>query len=1043
MKGDFSRLRFSRSKNYTSVLQQQGRVSLDADANEQCAINEYLRATETVDVVGIVGGPVHDEGFQITVDTTNNTIQIGKGRYYVDGILCENLQDNLPYSGQPFLINPNPTDQSLLSSLSAGSISAIQVYLQVWRRLVIALDDPCLREPALGQADTTARLQTVWRVVAQGLIQSQALAGTVSVANGSNTVTGTGTFFTTALQVDQQVVFASDTTQTPYQITSIASDTMLTLAANYAGATTASTTVSVVGTVTACCDSMNTGPIPVQNPGKLNAQTGGSSGDCSCQPTPAAGYRGLENQLYRVEIHQPGDETNATFKWSRENGSVVVAVTNVSGNQVTVDNLGPDANLGFAPQQWVEISDDTDLFGSTPSQPGNLYQIKSVSPETLSVTMTQPVPSVDPTKNARMRRWDQFGSSATSNGVKLSAGWFDLENGIQVEFSKGEYVSGDYWLIPARTATGQIEWPPCDSDGHDFQPAHHIEIFDAPLACIQWDSQNQEAAPHDCRRKFPPLTDITACDVSYNPQNCPQLGAVTTVQQALDTLCGAQGPCTIVPTPGPGWEAPLLKLTNSADADICFPVGAFPLKKPLVLQNLGHLRISGGGPGTTIVASGVTAALIFSNCASVQVNDLYVSTDRAQTRRVRSGGSAALMLGGTLSFADCGDVAVENVWLKCGYGEERTAACITVQNSITNLNQTTGAGDVRIRHCNLSVGRNQDGILLVEVQRAEIEDNILSGYLPKRDTLNQRLQDLAFRANAMREFIADAQFVKAQPSATSPLAPEPGTPAGEASAAVQTGGSVPPLKVFHLNATVTVGKHVISFRTHPLLKDFWQTYLSEKGPKEFATQRDLLLFLKKAASEFLLRPKLREGNSALVAAVTSLEHADQTAMARGIAVGGEGIQECRILNNSIQDAVQGITVGMSNHKRNPFKRDSASVVNIAGNQIYVGLPPGAKFHARHAIFVGNVDSTVIENNYAKVLANPNQVTLEAIRVWGVFGRRLIVRHCHVAGFNTGILVDPLSQPEATPLWLVADNMAENAAPVVSAPATVQQQNNFS
>jgi len=40
MKGDFSRLRFRPDKNYTSVLQQQGRVALDADANEQCAIND-------------------------------------------------------------------------------------------------------------------------------------------------------------------------------------------------------------------------------------------------------------------------------------------------------------------------------------------------------------------------------------------------------------------------------------------------------------------------------------------------------------------------------------------------------------------------------------------------------------------------------------------------------------------------------------------------------------------------------------------------------------------------------------------------------------------------------------------------------------------------------------------------------------------------------------------------------------------------------------------------------------------------------------------
>ena len=164
MKGDFSRLRFTPSKNYTSVLQQQGRVSLDADANEQCAINEYLRATETVDVVGLVGGPVDDEGFGITI--VDKALVIAKGRYYVEGILCENEQPLL-YGNQPYLINPGPDGPELLAELSAGSISAIQLYLEVWRRLVTDLDDPCLREPAIGQADTTARLQTVWRVVAK------------------------------------------------------------------------------------------------------------------------------------------------------------------------------------------------------------------------------------------------------------------------------------------------------------------------------------------------------------------------------------------------------------------------------------------------------------------------------------------------------------------------------------------------------------------------------------------------------------------------------------------------------------------------------------------------------------------------------------------------------------------------------------------------------------------------------------------------------------------------------------------------------------
>ena len=36
-----------------------------------------------------------------------------------------------------------------------------------------------------------------------------------------------------------------------------------------------------------------------------------------------AGYRRLENQLYRIEIHEPkSSEKNATFKSSRDNGTV-------------------------------------------------------------------------------------------------------------------------------------------------------------------------------------------------------------------------------------------------------------------------------------------------------------------------------------------------------------------------------------------------------------------------------------------------------------------------------------------------------------------------------------------------------------------------------------------------------------------------------------------------------------------------------------------------------------------------------------------------
>jgi hypothetical protein len=42
-----------------------------------------------------------------------------------------------------------------------------------------------------------------------------------------------------------------------------------------------------------------------------------------CEIAATAGYRRLENQLYRVEVHEGG--ASPTFKWSRENGSVAAA----------------------------------------------------------------------------------------------------------------------------------------------------------------------------------------------------------------------------------------------------------------------------------------------------------------------------------------------------------------------------------------------------------------------------------------------------------------------------------------------------------------------------------------------------------------------------------------------------------------------------------------------------------------------------------------------------------------------------------------------
>ena len=73
----------------------------------------------------------------------------------------------------------------------------------------------------------------------------------MALTSGSQTVTGSGTSFTTALSVGQWLLFTSDPTETPYQIGAIASDTSLTLTVIYTGVTTASTMATLVDTTPA------------------------------------------------------------------------------------------------------------------------------------------------------------------------------------------------------------------------------------------------------------------------------------------------------------------------------------------------------------------------------------------------------------------------------------------------------------------------------------------------------------------------------------------------------------------------------------------------------------------------------------------------------------------------------------------------------------------------------------------------------------------------------------------------------------------------
>ena len=273
--------------------------------------------------------------------------------------------------------------------------------------------------------------------------------------------------------------------------------------------------------------------------GTMNARTQAqASQDNPCLLPPSAGYTRLENQLYRVEIHTGGPRNQATFKWSRDNASVESTIAKIDGNVVTVSDLGKDEVLSFAAGQWVEIVDDESTLKGTPHP---LVQIDVISPASLEITMKSSVDAFASLSGLKLRRWDQTGVNATSTGTSVAlASWIDLENQIQVRFSNGEFNAGDYWLIPARTATGEIEWPPFEipNTSPEPQPAKGIHHHYCKLAVIEVEA-GVATVKHDCRKPFPALTDICAEDICFDNDNC-QLSGAETVQEAIDALCAAR-----------------------------------------------------------------------------------------------------------------------------------------------------------------------------------------------------------------------------------------------------------------------------------------------------------------------------------------------------------------------------------------------------------------------------------------------------------------------------------------------------------------------
>jgi hypothetical protein len=558
MANDFSRVRLNPLLDYAGVELKQGGVLLDAEANELVGIvDRRLRALAS-DVLGraTVSSTTVD-AFKIAVSGTSLTV--GKGRLYVDGLLAENHGAFSADSAKRVF------DDLMAEPQFADPIGyAAQPYLP--------------NPPALPTAGRHLVYLDVWDREVTHLEQPDLVENAVGVETASRI-------------------------QTVWQVRAVAED---------AGA----------GTICSSPDSDVPGWEDIIAPSTGVLSTGTfevAPVDDPCELPPTGGYRGPENQLYRVEIHDAGQPgAGATFKWSRENASVGSRVASiVSGSELELETLGRDDVLSIKTGDWVEIIDDQREFSQTSGEMRKVTVVEAT--RRIQFTPALPaamLPATFPNgafpdaRNLRVKRWDQakriFRTDASGTPVEVqdldaagSAGVISvpastttllLEKGVTVTFdSTGDkgFKPGDYWVFAARTTDASIEL----LDRALPRGVHHhfarLGIWDVGAGTVT-----------DCRHPWPPEAG--------EGHDCSCTSCVTEQSHASGSLTIQEA----------------VNQASQTGGTVCVGPGQYALREPVMLNGLRSVRIRGQGPATMVVAPG--AAFIVRNCAGAEIENLAV-----------------------------------------------------------------------------------------------------------------------------------------------------------------------------------------------------------------------------------------------------------------------------------------------------------------------------------------------------------------------------------------------------------------------------------
>jgi hypothetical protein len=448
MATDIARLSFDPARHYTGVAAQQGRVTLEAEQNEQRIIDAEERRLELIDIIGPAGTP--DNGYAISPETGSD-FTIGAGTMYAGGLRVV-LDHPIPYSSQPDWLDHTDDPDWIAPDGKTGPNEHIILVLQ--ERDVTAVEDPALREAALGGPDGSAR--------------------TIVLQHIQRKPTDKGDCFK-ALP-DQEHAWASQGLIFDPATMQLRSESRL-----------------------------------------LVTWEGTAEPPDPCEPASTGGYLGAENQLIRVQVTAV-DTAKGTFDlvWGWDNASFLYRVTaDASTNPVlTLDRSPADDYHRPRAGQAVQVlraaaelrSTDAVVEGYAAALRGQVAVLTApYDPDTKTVQFPAALPAsyTNPKQTAQLylRVWEkQLTANSIGTPITLTG------TGLQVTISldgPGPVHAGDYWCIGVRPSTSTQVYP--GRYLRTAQPPDGPRQWACPLAVISWPS-GQLAVLKDCRPHFHPLT---------------------------------------------------------------------------------------------------------------------------------------------------------------------------------------------------------------------------------------------------------------------------------------------------------------------------------------------------------------------------------------------------------------------------------------------------------------------------------------------------------------------------------------------------------